>query len=144
MSARQSELTVIVKAKDLAGYVLTVTDKSPKRFRFTLVAKLRGYALDIIEDLYRANEVFVSEGDGEAAGRRLDYQHRAITGMKQLGYMAQLAMERGCILPKQYEQIKRFPGTKLVKHSLELEHVQPALLGPLVIADKTFKRITAV
>ncbi|MBQ9001711.1 MAG: hypothetical protein IJ087_07655 [Eggerthellaceae bacterium] len=34
MSARQSELTVIVKAKDLAGYVLTVTDKSPKRFRF--------------------------------------------------------------------------------------------------------------
>jgi len=33
MSARQSELTVIVKAKDLAGYVLTATDKSPKRFR---------------------------------------------------------------------------------------------------------------
>ena len=37
MPAHQSELTVIVKAKDLASYVITVTDKSPKRFRFTLV-----------------------------------------------------------------------------------------------------------
>ena len=107
MPARQSELTVIVRAKDLASYVLTVTDKSPKRFRFTLVAKLQGYALDVIEDLYRANEVFVPKGGGEEANRRLDYQHRAITGMKLLGYMAQLAMEQGCILPKQYEQITK-------------------------------------
>jgi hypothetical protein len=29
--------------------------------------------------------------------------------------------------------IERFLGTKLVKHSLELAHVQPALLAPLGI-----------
>ena len=29
--------------------------------------------------------------------------------------------------------IERFLGTKLVKHSLELAHVQPALLGPLIV-----------
>ena len=29
--------------------------------------------------------------------------------------------------------IERFLGTKLVKHSLELAHVQPALLGPLLV-----------
>ena len=63
MAAYQSELAVITKAKDLCSYVMTVTDKSPKRFRFTLVAKLQNYALDIIENLYRANEVFVKAGD---------------------------------------------------------------------------------
>ena len=32
---QKSELTVIVKAKDLCKYVMTVTQKSPKQFRFT-------------------------------------------------------------------------------------------------------------
>mgnify|MGYP002799805578 FL=1 len=63
MAAYKSELAVITKAKDLCSYVMTVTDKSPKRFRFTLVAKLQNYALDIIENLYQANEVFVKAGD---------------------------------------------------------------------------------
>lgn len=107
MPSQQSELTVIVKAKDLASYVLTVTEKSPKRFRFTLVAKLQGYALNVIENLYRANEVYVAKGDAGAAAQRLEYQHQALTEMKLLGYMAQLSMQQGCILSKQYEQITR-------------------------------------
>ena len=107
MPNRESELTVIVKAKELASYVLTVTEKSPKRFRFTLVSKLQNYALGIIENLYRANEVFVRKGDAATAARRLDYQHDALTDMRLLGYMAQLAMEQGCILPRQYEQMTR-------------------------------------
>ena len=86
---------------------MTVTDKSPKRFRFTLVAKLQNYALDIIENLYRANEVFVKAGDREKAQQRIDFQHQALTELKLLGYMAQLSMEQGCILPKQYEQITK-------------------------------------
>ena len=107
MAAYQSELAVITKAKDLRSYVMTVTDKSPKRFRFTLVAKLQNYALDIIENLYRANEVFVKAGDREKAQQRIDFQHQALTELKLLGYMAQLSMEQGCILPKQYEQITK-------------------------------------
>lgn len=107
MAAYQSELAVITKAKDLCSYVMTVTDKSPKRFRFTLVAKLQNYALDIIENLYRANKVFVKAGDREKAQQRIDFQHQALTELKLLGYMAQLSMEQGCILPKQYEQITK-------------------------------------
>lgn len=107
MAAYQSELAVITKVKDLCSYVMTVTDKSPKRFRFTLVAKLQNYALDIIENLYRANEVFVKAGDREKAQQRIDFQHQALTELKLLGYMAQLSMEQGCILPKQYEQITK-------------------------------------
>lgn len=105
MAAYQSDLAVITKAKELCSYVMTITDKSPKRFRFTLVAKLQTYALNIIENLYRANEVFVRKGEVEKAAQRLDFQHQAMSELKLLGYMAQLAMEQGCILPKQYEQI---------------------------------------
>lgn len=105
MAAYQSDLAVITKAKELCSYVMTITDKSPKKFRFTLVAKLQTYALNVIENLYRANEVFARKGDAEKAAQRLDYQHQAMTELKLLGYMAQLAMEQGCILPKQYEQI---------------------------------------
>lgn len=107
MAVKQSELSVITKAKDLCSYIMTITDKSPKRFRFTLVAKLQGYALNTIENLYRANEVFVKAGDREKATQRVDYQHQALTELKLLGYMAQLAMEQQCILPKQYEQVTK-------------------------------------
>lgn len=92
MAAYQSELAVITKAKDLCSYVMTVTDKSPKRFRFTLVAKLQNYALDIIENLYRANEVFVKAGDREKAQQRIDFQHQALTELKLLGYMDDLIL----------------------------------------------------
>ena len=105
MAYRQSELTVITKAKELCSYVLTVTEKSPKRFRFTLVAKLQGYALEGVECLYRANEVYAKTP--QAAEKRLDWQHQAITAFRLLGYMAQQAMEQQCILPKQYEQITK-------------------------------------
>lgn len=107
MAAYQNELAVITKAKELCSYVITVTDKSPKRFRFTLVARLQGYALNTIEALYRANEVFVTSGDKEKAMLRIEHQHRALTELKLLSYIAQLAMEQGCILLRQYEQITK-------------------------------------
>lgn len=107
MSAQQSELSVIVKTKDLCSYIMTVTEKSPKRFRFTLVAKLQAYALNTIENLYRANEVFMKNGGTAAVEKRLNFQHSAITELNLLGYMAQLSMEQGCITNKQYEQITK-------------------------------------
>lgn len=105
---KQSELTVVTKAKDLCSYVLTVTEKSPKRFRFTLVSRMQNLALDMIEKIYRANEVFTCGERGECARlKRLDFQHEALTSAKLLGYMALLAREMGCILPKHYEQITK-------------------------------------
>lgn len=102
---KQSELIVIVKAKELASYVITITEKSPKRFRFTLVSRLQNYSMDIIEELYFANEVFLK--DVEAAELRLKHQRKALTNCRLLSYIAQLSMEQKCILPKQYEQITR-------------------------------------
>ena len=103
----RSELSVITRAKDLCSYVMTITDKSPKRFRFTLVSRLQNYALDTTEYLIMANEVFVSRGDALAVQERLGYQQKAMTRLKLLGYMAELAMKQQCVLPKQYEQITK-------------------------------------
>lgn len=107
MASYKSELSVITKAKDLCSYIMTVTDKSPKRFRFTITSKLQNYALNVIEHLYRANEIYVTENSRAKIITRLDFQHQAMTELRLLGYMAQLAMQQQSILPKQYEQITR-------------------------------------
>ena len=59
-TAYQSELKVITVAKMLASYVMTITQKAPKQFRFSLVARMQGYVLDVVENLYKANEVFIT------------------------------------------------------------------------------------
>ena len=106
-TTKKSELTVIVKAKELSDYILTVTEKSPKRFRFTLTSRLQNYALDIIEKLYLANEVYIQAQDSMIENRRLQLQHEAMTYLKLLSYMAELAKDQGCILYKQFEQITK-------------------------------------
>ena len=78
MERKQSELTVITKAKDLCSYVMTVTQKSPKQFRFTFVSRLQNLALSAIENLFRANDVFVSKTDMPSQKERLSYQRSAI------------------------------------------------------------------
>ena len=107
MERKQSELTVITKAKDLCSYVMTITQKSPKQFRFTFVSRLQNLSLSVIENLLRANDVYVSRADKNSQMERLAYQRSAMTDLKLLGYIALLSMEQRCILPKQYEQISR-------------------------------------
>ena len=105
--AEKSELSVITKAKELCSCIMTVTDKSPRRFRFTLLSRMQNYALDVIKNLYIANEIYVQTGRRDQAEKRQAYQQQAQTALRLLGYIAQLAMEQQCILPRQYEQITR-------------------------------------
>lgn len=97
---RKSDLFVMTKTKDLAKYIITVTEKSPKRFRFTLVVRLQNYILDAIENIYLANQ----ERDKD---KRLNLQNKAKSLLSMLDYFAGLAYEEGCILFKQYEQISK-------------------------------------
>ena len=104
----EKELFVIVKAKDLGNYIFTVTDKSPKKFRFTLVSRMQNLSLDIIENLYRANQVFVrNKDDIRRIEKRREYQREAYTAIKMLNYIAWMAREQQCILPKQFFQIAK-------------------------------------
>lgn len=101
---KQGDLSVITKAKEVCSYILTITDKSPKRFRFTLVSRLQNYSLTIIEKLILANEIYVcnnrQEVDENALSERRRLQKNAMTHIKLLAYIAQVSMEQQCILPK--------------------------------------------
>ncbi len=107
MEHKQNKLTVIIKAKDLCSYIMTVTQKPPKQFRSTSTSRLQNLSLDVIEALYRANDTFVTKENVSAREKRIEFQHRAMTDLKLLAYFSLLAREQNCILPKQYEQISR-------------------------------------
>ena len=107
MGQKQSELTVVTKAKDLCSYIMIVTQKSPKHFRYTFVSRMQNLALSVIENLFRANDVFATKADTIKKKERLDFQRRAMTDLKILGYIALLSMEQKCILTRQYEQIAK-------------------------------------
>lgn len=102
---KHSELSVITKAKDLCSYIMTITQKSPKHFRYSFVSRMQNLSLSVIENLYRANDVFVKKGDGAFIARRLGLQREAMTDLRVLGYFSMLAMEQKCILEKQYQII---------------------------------------
>lgn len=106
MASSKSELMVITKAKDMCSYIMTVTVKSPKQYRFTFVSRLQNLALDVIENLYRANDCALTVSPKSKNNlRRIGFQQEALTGIKILAYFSMLAAEQGCILMKQYEQI---------------------------------------
>ena len=107
MQKQQNELMVVTKAKDLCSYVMTVTQKSPKHFMYTFVSRLQNIALDVIENLYRANDSYITKDDLSTWEKRLAFQHKALTDLKMLGYFSLLSLEQCCILAKQYEQISR-------------------------------------
>ena len=73
---KQSELTVITKAKELCSYVLTISNKSPKKFRFTLSSRLQNYSISIVEQLLYANEVRMSVKSTKLLEKRLEQRRK--------------------------------------------------------------------
>jgi len=126
--AKPSDLVVVTKVKALCEYVLTVTQKSPKQFRFTLVSRMQNLALDAVEHIYRANEELLQASSGGVASARLALQHQALCDLKLLCYIAEIAMRQGCVLMKQYE------------HMAKLAMDCCNLLGAWISSDK--KRLT--
>lgn len=104
---KKSDLYVFTKTKDLAKYILTVTEKSPKKFRFTLVVRLQNYILDVLERLYMANKLPLG------AERRAE-QERAKNKLGMLDYYAGISYEVTCITFRQYEQISKQMGECLL------------------------------
>lgn len=98
-----SELLVITKTKKLAAYVITITEKSPKKFRAVFVNRIQNYCLDCLEYLIEANSIRIDSTQNRE--RRKECQHQAFLKLKLLGYISFLSLESNCILKKQYEQI---------------------------------------
>lgn len=103
---QENELSILVKSRKLTEYIFTITEKSPKKFRFTITAKLQNGALNAMEQLIRANEYYIKDkSQTESYQKRLNCQREAMIELKLLGYLSMIAREQECILPKQQEQI---------------------------------------
>jgi four helix bundle protein len=97
---KKAPLFVLAKAKDLASYIIAVTEKSPKKFRFTLVNRLQNYALDAIECIIKGNQAKETE-------ERARHMSEAKTSLQMLDAFSLISYENGCILFAQYENIAK-------------------------------------
>lgn len=98
-----NDLIVITIVKKLCAYVITVTEKSPKKFRGVFVNRMQNYCLDAIECLLEANFIRMDSFDNKK--KRENLQRSAIVKLKLLGYISMIAETSSCILLKQYKQI---------------------------------------
>ncbi len=98
-----NDLIVITVVKKLAAYIITVTEKSPKKFRGVFVNRMQNYCIDTLECLLEAN--FIRMDAIEKKIKREELQKQAIVKLKLLGYVSMVAENSGCILKKQYKQI---------------------------------------
>lgn len=48
----KSKLMVITKSKKLLTYIITITEKSPVKFRYSFVTKMHNLGIEVIENLY--------------------------------------------------------------------------------------------
>ena len=88
----ETELKVILKAKDLAEHTLRVTsncNRYPKKYRFSLVGKMQNKALEIYEYLHEANRTDLKNFKKE----RSELQTKAITNCDELLFYIELSMK---------------------------------------------------
>ena len=98
----ETELKVILKAKDLAEHTLRVTsncNRYPKKYRFSLVDKLQIKSLDIYEALMEANRTDLADYKRE----RLELQTNAITYCDELLFYIELSYKLNIINDKSME-----------------------------------------
>ncbi|MDE5728708.1 MAG: hypothetical protein K2I20_00845, partial [Clostridia bacterium] len=54
-SPRDKEMAVFTHAKKLSEYIFVITEKSPKKLRWSIISRLQNASVDVIENLYKAN-----------------------------------------------------------------------------------------
>lgn len=98
----ETELKVILKAKDLCEHTLRITsnfNRYPKKYRFSLVDKMQNKALEIYEYLYEANRTDLRLYRKE----RSELQTKAITHCDELLFLIELSQKLNIINMKSME-----------------------------------------
>ena len=52
---RDKEMAVFTHAKKLSEYIFVITEKSPKKYRWSIISRLQNASVELVENLYRAN-----------------------------------------------------------------------------------------
>ena len=97
----KSELMVITKSKKLLTYITTITEKSPVKFRYSFVTKMHNLGMEVIENLYYANNLDLN------SNKRIEYQNIAKVKLKLLDYICESAKDVKCITMSQYSNITK-------------------------------------
>ena len=95
----ETDLKVILKAKELAEHTLRVTSNAnryPKKYRFSLVDKMQNKSLEIYEYLHEANRTDLRE----YARERSELQTKAITHCDELLFYIELSYKLNIINDK--------------------------------------------
>lgn len=105
MKKSESELKVITESKRLTEYIMTISEKSPKKYRYTYVNRIHNLLFNIIELLYKANNEVLGSSN------RSMYQNDVYVKFQFLDYLCDLGCKEKCILFKQYENITEMINT---------------------------------
>lgn len=94
------DLAVFTHAKKLSEYIFVITEKSPKKLRWSIVSRLQNISTELIENLYRANY----ERDEQS---RTEFQKRASVCIDLLDFYAETAKRMKAINLHQMSVIAR-------------------------------------
>ncbi|MDE6597716.1 MAG: four helix bundle protein [Clostridia bacterium] len=104
---RDKEMAVFTHAKKLSEYIFVITEKSPKKYRWSIVSRLHNTSIDIIENLYRANY------ERETVNR-VEFQKRSMVALNLLDFYAETAkckqainLHQMSVIARQISEVKR-------------------------------------
>lgn len=94
---KESELLVFIKVKDLSAYILLMCDKSPVKYRCSLLNPLINNSLEIIELLYEANELELKDN------RRLELIRKVKAKLKIIDLFSSVVEDASCFIIHQHD-----------------------------------------
>lgn len=100
---RDKEMAVFTQAKKLSEYIFVITEKSPKKLRWSIVSRLQNISTELIENLYRANYE-------REEGPRAEFQKRAEVCIDLIDFYAETAKRMKAINLHQMSVIARQIG----------------------------------
>ena len=92
-----AKFNIINKAEKVVDYILTITNKSPKKLRCDIIPELRKAGCRILEDIIRANCTDLS-GNPKI---RLDYQQDCIASIRFLEALGEICEKKSYITSAQ-------------------------------------------
>ncbi|GHT82932.1 hypothetical protein FACS1894125_6100 [Actinomycetota bacterium] len=69
------KLKVFTRSAELVELVFAITRTSPKSTRYDFVSTMHKLALDVLQELFKGNDIFWEPGDGQIRERELRAQH---------------------------------------------------------------------
>ena len=96
---KEKEMAVFTHAKKLSEYIFVITEKAPKKYRWSIISRLQNTIIDVVSNLYHANF--------ERDDKRLYYQTCAGVSLYLLNHYTEVAQKLQAITTKQMHYIGR-------------------------------------